>query len=170
MWKVSPPLAYKAPLKYWKDAMKSHLLFSRLTKPSSLSLSLQERCSSPLSIFVASSGPAPTEFHIFLVLEATDLDAGLQMGPHESRAEGDNSLPSPCCHPSFNAAHNTVGLLGCKHTLLAYVQFFIHQNHKFSSAGLLSMSSSYLGLHWPKRRTMHLAFFNCVRFRWAMYM
>ena len=35
------------------------LLFSRL-KLSSLSLSSQERCSSPLSIFVPSSGPAPT--------------------------------------------------------------------------------------------------------------
>jgi len=36
------------------------LLFSRLNSPKSLSLSSQERCSGPLVIFVASSGPSLT--------------------------------------------------------------------------------------------------------------
>jgi len=44
------------------------------------------------------------------------------MGPHKSRAEGANHLPVPAADPSFNAAQNTVGLAGCKHTLLAHVQ------------------------------------------------
>jgi len=39
------------------------LLFTRLSKPSSLSLSSKERCSSPLIILVAFPGPAPTAPH-----------------------------------------------------------------------------------------------------------
>ncbi|KAK4816023.1 hypothetical protein QYF61_011013 [Mycteria americana] len=44
-----------APFKYWKAAIRSppSLLFSRLNNPNSLSLSSQERCSSPRIIFVA---------------------------------------------------------------------------------------------------------------------
>ncbi|XP_074718070.1 cytochrome b5 reductase 4 isoform X1 [Strix uralensis] len=47
---------------YWKAAIRSprSLLFSRLNSSNSLSLSSQGRCSSPLIIFVASSGPPPT--------------------------------------------------------------------------------------------------------------
>jgi len=37
-------------------------------------------------------------------------------------------LASPCCHPSSDAAQDAVGLLGCKSTLLAHVQLFIHQD------------------------------------------
>jgi len=44
-----------APFKHWKAAIRSprSLLFSRLNKPNSLSLSSQERCSSPQTTFVA---------------------------------------------------------------------------------------------------------------------
>ena len=44
-----------APFKYWKATMRSplNLLYSKLNKASSLSLSSQERCSSPLTILVA---------------------------------------------------------------------------------------------------------------------
>jgi len=41
------------------------------------------------------------------------LDVEYQMGPHKGRAEGDNHLPLPAAHPSFDAAQNTVGLPGC---------------------------------------------------------
>ena len=60
--KVFPHLSYKPALKYWKASMKSlwSLLFSRLNNPNSLSLSSQQRGSSPRIIFVASSGPSPT--------------------------------------------------------------------------------------------------------------
>ncbi|KAK4831337.1 hypothetical protein QYF61_017468 [Mycteria americana] len=45
----------QAPFRYWKAAIRSphSLIFSRLNNPNSLSLSAQERCSSPLIIFVA---------------------------------------------------------------------------------------------------------------------
>lgn len=33
----------------------------------------------------------------------------------------------PAGHNFFGAAKDTVGFLGCKHTLLGHVQFFVHQ-------------------------------------------
>ena len=44
---------------------------------------------------------------ILPVLGAPGLDAVLQMEPHKGRAEGDNHLPLPAGHPSFDAAQNT---------------------------------------------------------------
>ena len=43
-------------------------------------------------------------------------------------SEEDNHLPHPAGHPSFDAAQDTVGLLGYKHTLLAHVQLFLYQD------------------------------------------
>lgn len=65
---------------------------------------------------------------IFLLLGAPALDAVLQMGPHEGRAEGDNYLPLPAGHPFTDVAQDTIGLLSCKHTLLAHVKLFDHWN------------------------------------------
>jgi len=47
---------------------------------------------------------------------------------HKGRVEGDNCLSHRVGPPSFDAAQDSVGLLGCKVSLLAHVQFFIHQN------------------------------------------
>ncbi|KAK4830027.1 LOW QUALITY PROTEIN: hypothetical protein QYF61_008365 [Mycteria americana] len=47
------------------------------------------------------------QVHVFPVLRAPELDAVLQMGSHQTQ--------------------DTVGFLGCKCTLLAHVQLFIHQ-------------------------------------------
>ena len=41
---------------------------------------------------------------------------------------GDDHLPCPAGHPSFDAAQDTVGLLGGKSTLLTCVQLFVHQD------------------------------------------
>ena len=49
------------------------------------------------------------------------------MGSQEGRTEGDNHLPLPPGHPSSDAAQDAVGLLDCKHALLAHIQLFIHQ-------------------------------------------
>ena len=99
------------------------LLFSR---PNSLSLSSWESCSSPLTIFVAllwtcSSSSTPP------LLWAQCLDAVLQMRSHKGKSvrEG-QSPPFLCYHPSADAAHVTVGLPGCKYTLLTHVQLFVH--------------------------------------------
>ncbi|KAK4822933.1 hypothetical protein QYF61_023433 [Mycteria americana] len=67
------------------------------------------------------------QLHVLLVLRAPELDAVLQVGSHQSRAEGQNHLPRPAGHASFDAAQDTVGLLGCECTLMAHVQLFTHQ-------------------------------------------
>jgi len=61
------------------------------------------------------------------MLGAPELDAILQVGSHESRVKGRNPLPRPTGHPSLDAAHDTVGFLGCRCTLLAHVELLIHQ-------------------------------------------
>lgn len=42
----------------------------------------------------------------------SNLDAGLQVGPHEGRAEGDSHLPRPPGHTSVDAAQDADDLLG----------------------------------------------------------
>ena len=76
------------------------LLFSKLTKPSSLKLSSQERCSEYLR------GP-PLDSLQQLRIPPILWDAVLQMGPHNGRVEGDNHLPvllPPlcCCSPGYH--------------------------------------------------------------------
>jgi len=68
------------------------------------------------------------QLHISSVLEAPDLDAVLQMSPHEDGTEEDNHLPLPAGHPYFDTAQDTVGFPGYKNTLLVCVELFIHQH------------------------------------------
>jgi len=74
--------------------------------------------------------------HVFPVLGAPGLDAVLQMGPHEGRAEGDNPLPARC-QPSVGAAQGAGGLPGCERTLLLVSSSLCTRTPKSFSAGLL---------------------------------
>ena len=56
------------------------------------------------------------------------MDAVLQVGSHESRAEEQDQLPRPAGHASFDAVQDTVGFLGCKGTMLAHAQLSMHQH------------------------------------------
>ncbi|KAK4820817.1 hypothetical protein QYF61_007211 [Mycteria americana] len=67
------------------------------------------------------------QLHVLLVLRAPELDAVLQVRPHQSKVERQNHLPRPAGHASVDAAQDSVGLLGCERTLLAHVQLFVHQ-------------------------------------------
>jgi len=58
------------------------------------------------------------------------LNMTLLMGPHEGREEGDNHLLDPAGCLSFDSAQDTVGLPGCKSTLLTHVQLSDHQDPK----------------------------------------
>ena len=69
------------------------------------------------------------QLHILPVLGAPDLVTVPQMGSHEDRGERENHLPCPAVHPSSDGAQDTIGLAGCKCTLLAEVKFFIYQDH-----------------------------------------
>jgi len=64
---------------------------------------------------------------VFLVLGAPELDAVIQVGSYQSRAEGQNPLLRPAGHATFDAAWDMVGFLGSEHILLAHVKLFIHQ-------------------------------------------
>jgi len=61
------------------------------------------------------------------MLGTPDLDAGLQVGSHESGVKGQNPLPRPAGHASRDAAQDMVGFLGCKRALPARVELLIHQ-------------------------------------------
>ena len=67
------------------------------------------------------------QVHVLLGLGTPELDAVLQGGSHESGIEGENPLPRPAGHASFDAAQDTVGFLGCKRTLPAHVELLINQ-------------------------------------------
>jgi len=67
------------------------------------------------------------------------------MGPQEGKAEEEQSLLSPCCHPSVDAAQGTVGLPDFRSTLLAHLQPFLQQDPQvFLSRAALSLLT-YLG-------------------------
>ncbi|KAK4824839.1 hypothetical protein QYF61_020212 [Mycteria americana] len=109
------------------------------------------------------------QVHVFPVLRTPELDTVLQVGSHQSGVEGQDHLPQPAGHASFEAAQDTVGFLGCKRTLPARVQLCIHQYLKSFSTGLLSIHSLlslYLCLGLPQltRRTLPLALLNFMRF------
>ncbi|KAF4788915.1 mRNA cap guanine-N7 methyltransferase [Turdus rufiventris] len=64
--------------------------------------------------------------HVLPVQETPELNAALQVGSHQSRAEGQNPLPAG--HTGLDAAQDSIGFLGYKHTLLAQAQPLIQQN------------------------------------------
>jgi len=70
---------------------------------------------------------------------------GLQVGSHQSRAEGQNHLPRPAGHTAFDAAQDTVGFLGCEHAFAAHIQPM--STSKSFLAGPLSIPSSP-SLYW----------------------
>jgi len=56
------------------------------------------------------------------VLRTPHLDAVLQVMFHQCRVEGQDHLPWPAGHASFDAAQDMVSVLGCEDTVLPYVQ------------------------------------------------
>jgi len=64
-------------------------------------------------------------FVLFIELGSPELDAVLQMWPHQGRVEGEDHLPG---HILFNTPQDTIGLLGHKGTLLAHDRLTVHQD------------------------------------------
>jgi len=62
------------------------------------------------------------------VLEAPELNAGLQVGSHQSTVEGQNHLPRSAGHASLNATKDVVGLLGHECTLPGHAELLINQH------------------------------------------
>ena len=122
------PPVYELPLNVGRLYWSLHAAFSSPDWISpSLSACLHRKDTPALwSSSWPSSGPRQ-KLHLFPVLGAPDLDAVLQMVPHEGRVERHNHLLRPAGHPS-DAAQDTFGLMGCKCTLLAHVKLFICQD------------------------------------------
>ena len=102
--------------------------------------------------YICGPPPDPLQMlHFSPVLRTPVLDAVLKMGPHEGRVEKDNHPPCSAGHPSSDAAYNTVGFIGCRHThCWLMLSFSSTWTPKSFSAGLLSRNSSpslytYLG-------------------------
>jgi len=55
------------------------------------------------------------------MLMGPELNAVLQVGSHQSGAEGQNHFPRPAGYSSLDAAQDMVGLLCCEHALVAHV-------------------------------------------------
>ena len=97
------------------------------------------------------------ELSILLVLGSPELDTVFQMWPHKGRVEGDSFLPLPAGHPSVDASQDTVGLPGCKSTLLAHIQLFTHQDpqvllYRAALCRLFSHSVQISGIATNKRQ------------------
>ena len=67
------------------------------------------------------------QVHVSSALRTLHLDGVLQVRPLQYRAEGQDHLPAPADHASFDADQDMVGFLGWESTLLAHVQLAIHQ-------------------------------------------
>jgi len=74
-----------------------------------------------------SSGPTLKSLWLSF-LQAPGLDARLQMGLCVGRVEGENHLRHFVDQPSFEAVQGAVPPPGCKCTLLAHGQLFVHQD------------------------------------------
>ena len=84
------------------------------------------------------------------------------------RVEADNHVPLPAGHPSSDAVQDTISLLGCKSSLLAHVQLFVHRDPqallcRIALTELLSQSV-YISETAPTQ-VEHLAL-ALVRFLW----
>ena len=67
------------------------------------------------------------QVHVSPVLRTLHLDAVLQVKSQQHRVEGQDSLPHPSGHTSFDRAQDTGGFLICDSTLLAHVQLPTHE-------------------------------------------
>ena len=122
-WSCHPPFGHL----YTFMRSTLSLLFSRLNNPSSLSLSSQKRCSSPLIILWPFTGLQ--NVYASLMLKSSELDTVLQMWPHQSWVKWKDHHSWPAGNTLPNGAQGTISLLYSKGRLLAHVQFCVHQDH-----------------------------------------
>ena len=81
----------------------------------------------PLDHFCDPPLDAHQQVYVSPVLRTPHLDALSKVRPHQHAADGQDRLPRPAGHTSFDAVQDMVGFLGCEGTLLAHVQLTIYQ-------------------------------------------
>ena len=109
------------------------------------------------------------------VLGAPGLDAVLQMGPHQGRAEGGNPLPLPAATPLLTQPGMQLAFQAANTHCWLMSSFPPTRTPKLFSAGLLSTSSSptlysYLALPQSRCNTLHLITSNAYPgpSRWSL--
>jgi len=174
MQKVGPPPACKLPSSSGRPQWGLPRAFSKPNKPSCLYLSSQERCSSPLIVFMALLWAIKLQqLCILLVFGVPGSYIVLQKGPHKGRAEGDSNLPLPAvqgcwCSPGYSRP------LGLQAHCWLMCSFSSIRTSKSFSAGQLSVSSSpslysFLRLPQAKCNTLHLVSLNFIRYSCAHF-
>jgi len=132
--KILGPSSWYPPFRYLCTLMRSllSLLFSRLNSPSSLSPSLDVRCSRPLVILVAFHWTLSIMSMSLVYSRALNWTTLLQVWPHLCRVGGKEHLLQPSGSNPPNAAQDATCVLCHQGALLAYVQLGLHQDpHPF---------------------------------------
>ena len=88
----------------------------------------KEWCFSPSVFFMALLWTHFSSSTCFLFWGSPRPGHSTADGPSQGQSRCRQSPPSPSCHPSVDAAQDTVGRLGYKHTLLAHMKFVIYQD------------------------------------------
>lgn len=101
----------------------------------------------PLSTSWPSSVLVPTVPCLFLLGHQTCTQHS-RWGLCESRVEGQNPLPRPAGHTPSDAAQDSTGFLGCKHTLPAHVEFFTNHHPQVLQGFFLSLLCSGCRCAW----------------------
>jgi len=158
--------------RYWKTTLRSphSLLFSRLNSPNVLSLSSQQRGSSPHIIAVASSGPAPTG----PCLSCAEGSGAGRRTPRGISPEQRGRIPSLHVQATLLGMQPRIWLAFWSASTCCWVMlsFSSTSTLKSFSSELLSINSLpslylCLGLPWPMCRTLHVAQLNFLMFAWA---
>ena len=138
-------------------SVNSHqsLLFTRLNNPNSLNLSSNERCSSPLMIFVVFLWTHSSSSSPFL---SRGPQTCIQLGPHKGKVEGNNHLSFPLATPLLSQPRIQLAFWAAS-ALLAHVELFVHQYAQVLSRAVLNelFSQSVLIFGIARTQVQHLA-------------
>ena len=123
-WEEPSCRLYSGPIRYL--TLSYSLTFSRLNSPRSLSLSLNDRNSSPLIISVSICW---TSFSMCMSVLCWRAQTRTQHSRCVSSVlrRGKDQLPPPAGNAFPNAAQSAVGLLCHKYVLLAHIQL-VHED------------------------------------------
>lgn len=127
-------------------------------------LKFSDHCGPPVDLFQC--------VRVFLVLEAAELDAALQVSSQEGRVK--DHLPSSACHTTFDAAQDTAVSVGCEDALLGFVELFLNQRAQFilvrAAVNPFTTQPAFVfGVVVTQVQNSHLALSNLMKFPWACF-
>ncbi|PKU39469.1 rna-directed dna polymerase from mobile element jockey-like [Limosa lapponica baueri] len=119
---------------------------------------------------------------VLLMLGAPELHAVLQVASHQSAVEGQNHLPQPADHTSFDAVQDAVGFLDFECTLPAHVELLVYLGfskafdtvthsillEKLAARGLDGSTLCWVK-NWLERWAQRMVV-NVVKFSWQLVM